>query len=339
MGRKRDKNNAKLPPYVYLAKGRYIFRQYINGKLGKEKRLCNGDATLSEVWAAFEAITGREQNTMRWLFSEFLGSNQFRQMASKTQKEMDRQSLAISKRRLNDGREFGDLLLTEISPGLIRKYLDNRGKEAPVAANREVALMSIAFSWGRERDLCKDNPCYGVRRNKEMARTRYITDEEYDLVFNLAVKISPPYLPIAMEIAFLCRARRKEILELTHNDVLEEGLYIQRVKKSNSHIIGWTTRLRKAVNSAISLSAHSKNDHLVLNQKGNKITARTFSTAWQRLMAKAQEIGLEERFTFHDLKAKGVSDFDGDKKLASGHKSDAMVDVYDRKPKNVKATK
>ena len=31
-------------------------------------------------------------------------------------------------------------------------------------------------------------------------------------------------------------------------------------------------------------------------------------------MAKAQEIGLEERFTFHDLKAKGVSDFDGDKK-------------------------
>jgi hypothetical protein len=37
------------------------------------------------------------------------------------------------------------------------------------------------------------------------------------------------------------------------------------------------------------------------------------------------------RINQHDLKAAGVSDFDGDKKLATGHKSERMVDVYDRK--------
>lgn len=35
-------------------------------------------------------------------------------------------------------------------------------------------------------------------------------------------------------------------------------------------------------------------------------------------------------------KAKGVSDTEGDKKAASGHKTDAMVQVYDRKLAEVK---
>lgn len=78
---------------------------------------------------------------------------------------------------------------------------------------------------------------------------------------------------------------------------------------------------------------------MIHNKNGQKIPDETFSSAWQRLMKKAIEKGLKERFTFHDLKAKGVSDFDGDKKLASGHRTDAMVDVYDRKPKAVRATK
>ena len=40
-----------------------------------------------------------------------------------------------------------------------------------------------------------------------------------------------------------------------------------------------------------------------------------------------------------DLKAKGVSDFDGDKKKASGHKSEAMVAVYDRKITEIESTR
>ena len=79
--------------------------------------------------------------------------------------------------------------------------------------------------------------------------------------------------------------------------------------------------------------------YLIHNKNGQKIPDETFSSAWQRLMKRAVANGLKERFTFHDLKAKGVSDFDGDKKLASGHRTDAMVDVYDRKPSQVKATK
>ena len=120
---------------------------------------------------------------------------------------------------------------------------------------------------------------------------------------------------------------------------MEEGLLIERAKKSKSQIIVWTERLRKAVKAAQNMPGVSWQRYLIHNITGQKIPDETFSSAWQRLMKRAIETGLKERFTFHDLKAKGVSDFDGDKKIASGHRTDAMVDVYDRKPAQVQATK
>ncbi len=41
---------------------------------------------------------------------------------------------------------------------------------------------------------------------------------------------------------------------------------------------------------------------------------------------------------FHDIKAKGISDYEGssrDKQLFSGHKTESRVLVYDRKVKNI----
>jgi integrase len=74
---------------------------------------------------------------------------------------------------------------------------------------------------------------------------------------------------------------------------------------------------------------------LIRGQSGQQVTEEGFQTLWQRLMVKASEAGVE-RFTFHDLKAKGVSDTIGDKQQASGHKTAAMVGVYDRKLNEVK---
>ena len=78
---------------------------------------------------------------------------------------------------------------------------------------------------------------------------------------------------------------------------------------------------------------------LLYNSQGEKIKESAIKSAWQRLMHRALKGDLKERFTFHDLKAKGVSDFEGDKKLAGGHRSERMAEVYDRKPKTVKPTR
>jgi len=73
---------------------------------------------------------------------------------------------------------------------------------------------------------------------------------------------------------------------------------------------------------------------LVVTYRNTTIRGDTFS---KRFHALVSESGVES-FTFHDLKAKGVSDFDGDKKAASGHRSEAMVSIYDSKRKFVDAT-
>ncbi len=44
-----------------------------------------------------------------------------------------------------------------------------------------------------------------------------------------------------------------------------------------------------------------------------------------------------ERFTLHDLKAKGITD-SKDKAKAGGHKDPKMIAVYDRLPIDVEAT-
>jgi len=48
-----------------------------------------------------------------------------------------------------------------------------------------------------------------------------------------------------------------------------------------------------------------------------------------RLKKRALQAGLRRTFTFHDIKAKSLSDFDGDKCKAAGNKSLAMTEVYD----------
>jgi len=61
-----------------------------------------------------------------------------------------------------------------------------------------------------------------------------------------------------------------------------------------------------------------------------------FSTAWGRLMNKAMQQGLQERFTFHDIKRKGVTD---DEEGWAGHHSERMRLIYDLRARLKKATR
>lgn len=56
-----------------------------------------------------------------------------------------------------------------ITPAHVAKYRDAR--TAPVRANREIATLSHVFKIAREWGLTtKENPCQGVRKNKEVPR-------------------------------------------------------------------------------------------------------------------------------------------------------------------------
>jgi hypothetical protein len=73
------------------------------------------------------------------------------------------------------------------------------------------------------------------------------------------------------------------------------------------------------------------------NKSGGKLIQKTFNSYWLNTKRKAEEkLGGKINCTFHDIKAKAISDYDGatkDKQLFSGHKTEVQVNTYDRKVK------
>ncbi len=76
--------------------------------------------------------------------------------------------------------------------------------------------------------------------------------------------------------------------------------------------------------------------YVIHQQHGQRYTRDGFNSRWQKARdaAKTAFPELAFDFTFHDLKAKGISDLEGsisDKQKISGHKTTSQTARYDRK--------
>jgi len=131
--------------------------------------------------------------------------------------------------------------------------------------------------------------------------------------------------------------RRAEVLDLRVKDIEPEGINTRRVKGSITTLTLWNDRLKQAVNSGLEGCLRVPEMPIVNNGKDDHVNKSTFKSAFTRLMKKAVSAGVPH-FTFHDLKAKGISDIKENKQLAGGHKSPSITAIYDRKRKNIEAT-
>tara|TARA_R110002096_G_scaffold313173_1_gene507458 strand:- start:3209 stop:4222 length:1014 start_codon:yes stop_codon:yes gene_type:complete len=333
------KRKGVLPPYVYKRSKSYVMRIYLGlGEPMKSVVLCPITAPISEVWAQYEKHQTGNIKNLRWLLTEYSQSPSFIKKAPATQTLQNQQIETLCSYKTKTGKPFGEAEIKRITSGTIRQYLDAREADnAPVAGNRERSLLSSAWNWALERDITKiPNPCSVVKRNEEFSRTRYVTEDEFQIAYELA--ITTPYLRPSMELAYLCRMRRSEILNATRAQILKEGFDTKRIKGSKDAITTWTDRLVKAVNYKAS---NVDSVFIVHTKTGQKVTKEAFKSAWTRLKKKMVIAGIEP-FNFHDLKAAGVSDVEGtdeDRLDASGHRDRKMLKVYDRKKRQVKATR
>ena len=322
------KKESGLPPYTSRDKVRgVVFRPYmgrVDGKIrwGSRVWLAPLDAPLSEVWARYEALHAEQQHTVTWLLQTYFGSRQFNSLRVKTQTDYRSRANTLENMLMTNGKPFGQLLLTQVDRYLLREYLDLSNH--PVSANRQIAVLSSAWAWALERYKIPPNACKEVKPNKEKPRTRYVNDGEY----RRAKSLAPPWLQVAMDLSYICRARRGEVLALTLDDIKDDGLLINRSKGSKAEVTQWTPALRSVVDKARSLSGSG--DYLVRTERG-PIQVSQFDSAWRRLMAKVSNMG-GAKFSYHDIKAKGLSDMH---EPWAGHKSDSMLDAYVRTPRKI----
>lgn len=348
MPRPRSQRTAGLPDYVYCGKGRWYYRP----PGGIETKLAPASAKRQEVWMAYHALmsispapamSAAPAPRINDLVTAYRASPTFKKLSANTQKDLDRAIFKLTQRATEDGMTFGDQAAEAITPGVIRLYLDARGSESITRANREVAYLSQIYTWAAERDMVTRNPCLGVRRHTEKSRERYVTDQEYAERFALAGQHGRADIQAMMELAFLCRLRESEILRMLDAPSFIDpanGVLAKRSKGSKTQWIEWSPRLVAAIELARSTPRKVPTPMLIVSSKrGRPLTLAAFSSAWTILQNAAAEQGHATDWNFHDLKAKGVSDAEGDKHLASGHKTHRMTAVYDRKHAPVKPTR
>lgn len=326
MGRSRkDKADNRLPERVYKNKYSYVYQP----RQGKKVTLCPISASMAELWAKYnnEIAKTHYKLTFSKLWALFLDSAYFSELAPRTQKDYQQHSKKLLK-------VFGNVDPDNIKPEDIWRYLDLRGKQSKTQANHEKSSMSRVYSWGYERGYVKGNPCQGISKLKVKARDKYAEDDEYYTI----LEIARPSVRVAMEIAYLCAMRVGDILKIRYSQILDEGLFAKQGKTGVKQIKLWTDRLKDVFEYA---SKHfppkDKNSFLILNSNGAEYSYKNFNEHWNEDKKEAEKIlGKEITFTFHDLKAKGISDFEGatkDKQMFSGHKTESQVLVYDRKVK------
>lgn len=322
--RKNPEDNC-YPKRVYRGRSAFEFKPINGGTV----RLCSLESSVAEVWVHYEKYINDEKNTDNFnsLVEQFLKSADFIELSQETQKDYHKYSNKVLP-------VFGKMNPNNIKPEHIRKYMDRRGLKSRIQANREKTFMSRVFRWGYERGMVKLNPCQGVKQFKEKARERYITDREYDALYQSA----PLLVQVAMELAYLCCARQQDVLSIKKDQLMEAGIYIKQGKTGKSQIKGWSDRLRAVITMATGLPLDDGVSSLFIvhQQNGRAYSRDGFNSRWRKAKEQAaiNNPELSFDFTFHDLKAKGISDLDGtlqEKQKISGHKNIGQTARYDRK--------
>ena len=325
------KRSHYLPEYVTLDKRKgYVHRPYlgrINGKVkwGKRTRLAPSEASIEEVWDAYNELAGiaPDTGTLNWLFFQYFQGKKFQRLADRTKADYRSYARQLGNKALPNGRLLGTMSLPSIKRVTVRGYLDTA--TAPVQANRQVTFLGTAWNWAAEHLDLPPNPTIGITKNEEGPRDRYVADADYDLALSLV----PEWLQIAMELAYWCRARRAEVLAFTYEDRRRGGgLFVARKKLSLSETTV-ADRVGELIEQSMALPRSEGCNHIVRNRKGKPLTKGAFDSAWRRL---AKKMGEVSHFHYHDLKAKGISDMEDG---WAGHKSKKAQAVYERRERVV----
>lgn len=228
--------------------------------------------------------------------------------------------------------KFKDMAASKFRASDAWSYFEERGSNQ--AARHEVSALSAVLGWAVKWGKIDSNPLLGVAFPTFKPRDRYVTDEEFVAVRDCAHFM----IAYAMNIALITAARQKQIRLLDKKQVsagLLRTVHSKTGKKVNYPVAG---SLAENIDAALR-HAPQVRQYVIVNRGGKPYTLDGFQTQWKRAINKALELKLiEAPFTFHDIKAKSLSDAETleDARQRAAH-SDARItqQVYRRKPEVV----
>jgi site-specific recombinase XerC len=322
----------------------------------RRQRIAGPEATLADLHSILESIAGVDHTCLGYVLAAFHDDVEFRELAPSTRAGYEKQRAIATAFKTKAGT-LTSLNVARMSVPMMQVLVNSIAKTTPTKANHLLRYLRRSLAWGVRNGKCNHNPCKGVRQAKE--RKRRILPEPVAVMavlqfFQQRAGVTlrragavAPYLWLAMEFAFMCRLRGIEVLTLTDANATTDGVVTNRRKGSRDNCVRWSPRLRAAWDAAIALREstwarcrtpvpiRAEDRPLLVGIDGKALRKGTFDSAWQHAIKLAIAEGVitaEQRFSLHPLKRRGVTDTVGtraDRKEASGHVTDAMMDVYD----------
>ncbi|MGY2288384.1 tyrosine-type recombinase/integrase [Pseudomonas sp. SDO528_S397] len=238
---------------------------------------------------------------------------------------------------------FDSAPIDSITPANIAGYRDAR--TAKVRANREIALLSHVFNMAREWGLTeRENPCQGVRKNKEVPRDYYANAVVWDAVYGMA----EPELKEAMDLGYLTGQRPADVIIMRSDDTEGDYFLVTQGKTGQKLRILMRTEsgensLGKLVREITERNVGHPSKYLLINRHGKRMTKGMLRLRWDKAREKARLKAIDKGdpllaakiagFQFRDIRPKAASEIldIGDASLLLGHsKQEITKRVYRR---------
>lgn len=204
----------------------------------------------------------------------------------------DRYALAASQLE----EHFGDIKVGALQRSRVAMYLERRRKagRGSTAANRDIAVLSSVHEFGMRQGWLEENPCRGVRRNKERRRKRLVTDAEFLSAFHA----SPEPFQDLIAAAYLSGIRETDVIGLKRVEHLKpEGIDFVESKTGKRHLKKWSDAMRFFVRRAMERFPDA--EYVFCNK---------FGQPWTVWAINSQVNRLELTWAFRDLRSKAQTD-------------------------------
>lgn len=217
--------------------------------------------------------------------------------------------------------------LAALRPAALAAWLDKHPSRT--GANRARAVLSAVYRHAIRAGWVDRNPVREVAPHREIPRSRYVEDGEFD-----AVKAhAPPWMQDAMDFAYITGLRQGDMLALRWNAVQGKHLVVTdektgargryRIKGTLAAVLR-RLRARRGVVCSVWLFSSPKS--------GSRYTCDGFRCLWRRVVQRALDAGdLSHPFTWHDIRAKHATDGHAqglDVQRTLGHASPATTGRY-----------
>ena len=303
------KTNRHLPPCVYQKHGAYYYV-----KAGRWHPL---GRDLREVLTQYARLSTAQTSGMVRLIEDAYPVIT-RDLADNTKKQYRIAANKLAPVLI----EFSPEQVTPKHVAAIRQHFSDH----PSMANRILSFLRSVFNYALDRGMVESNPCIGVKRNKERARDRYLTDAEYLAIRNAA---SADLQPI-IDMAYLTGQRIGDVLAIRLSDISPEGITFKTQKTGTRLLVQMTPDLQEAIAAARAIPRRVESLYLFKTKRGGRQYAyTTIRDMWNAATIRA---GIADA-NLHDLRAKAITDTKrqgGDPQALGGHTTEAMTLRYIR---------